>query len=108
MQRYYLLGAALLVAGCATQRPTAVTVTTPPSEKSSIRAAPITRVVETRYEIRGYRDSDDPAVRHDAHAVYRSTRVPARIETLETLPRNVFAPVSYAPLPQGTEAAAEV
>jgi hypothetical protein len=67
-----------------------------------------TRIVETRYEIRPYRDAADPAVRHEAHAVYRSTRVPARVESLETAPRTAFAPVSYAPLPTNAELAAEL
>jgi hypothetical protein len=73
-----------------------------------VREAVATRVVETRYEVRSYRDPDDPRVRHDAHAVYRATRVPARIEELETTPRNKAAPLSYAPLPPSAELAAEI
>jgi hypothetical protein len=73
-----------------------------------VREAAATRVVETRYEVKSYRDPDDPRVRHDAHAVYRVTRVPAQTADLETTPRNKFEPISYAPLPSSAELAAEI
>jgi hypothetical protein len=65
-------------------------------------------LVETRYEVRSYRDANDPNVRHDAHVVYRTTRVPARTAALETEPRDAFAPVSFAPLPSSAELSAEL
>ncbi len=108
MRGHYLLFAALLVAGCATQRRAAVMTAPPREEEPLVHAAKPTRTVETRYEIRAYRDARDPSVRHEPHAVYRSTRVPARVETLETAPRTEFAPVSFAPLPDSVELGAEL
>lgn len=107
MRYYWILFGAGLAGGCATQRqalPAASVATTAPV----VREAPATKVVETRYEIRSYRDADTPGVRHEAHAVYRATRVPARIAVLETEPRTAFAPASYAPLPPSDELAAEL
>jgi hypothetical protein len=109
MRNYWILVAAVSVTGCATHRPVAsITPAVTSSPKPLVREAVATHVVETRYEVRSYRDSDDPRVRHDAHAVYRATRVPARIEALETTPRNKAAPLSYAPLPPSAELAAEI
>jgi hypothetical protein len=103
---WILLGAGL-AGGCATQRqmmPTAPVASASPV----VRESPTTKLVETRYEIRSYRDADSPGVRHEAHAVYRATRVPARVAALETEPRTTFAPVSYAPLPPSAELSAEL
>lgn len=107
MRSLWIFITATLVGGCATQRPTARVT---PSEPATpvVRESPATKVVETRYEVRSYRDADNPGVRHDAHALYRSTRVPARIDALETAPRTAFAPVSYEPLPPSTELSAEL
>lgn len=105
--RSWILILATCVAGCATQRPVA---NVPPvgNVKPVVREAPPTRAVETRYEVRAYRDAEDPAVRHDAHVVYRTTRVPSRVEALDTAPRVAFAPASYAPLPANAELSAEL
>ena len=102
-----ILIVATAVGGCATQNQN-VRVT--PSEPTTplLRESPSTKVVETRYEIRGYRDAESPGLRHDAHAIYRSTRVPARVDALETAPRIEFAPVSYAPLPANADLSAEL
>jgi hypothetical protein len=68
-----------------------------------------TKSVETRYNVRGYREAANPAIRHEAHAVYRRTRVPITVsEDLETVPRTAYAPASYAPLPASAELAAEL
>lgn len=68
-----------------------------------------TRIVETRYEIRGYRDATDPSLRHAHHAVFRRTYVPLNsTESGETLSRDTFAPASVAPLPSNEELAAEL
>jgi hypothetical protein len=101
-----ILLASLMLAGCATQ-PMALL---PPThvETPLVREAPATHDVETRYEVRSYRDASDADVRHEAHAIYRVTRVPARVAELETEPRGKFAPVSYAPLPPSEELAAEL
>lgn len=93
--------------GCATQRRTQIPAT-PVAANPIVREASPTRLVETRYDIRSYRDANDPGVRHEAHAIYRATRVPARAESLETTPRTAFAPASYTPLPQSAELSAEL
>lgn len=79
----------------------------------AMAAVSSTKLVETRYEVRGYREIATPAIRHEAHAVYRATRVPAHTgdvvgDSLETVPRTEFPPASYAPLPRSAELAAEV
>lgn len=94
-------------AGCATQRRTQIPAS-PVAANPIVREASPTRLVETRYDIRSYRDANDPGVRHEPHAVYRATRVPTRAESLETTPRTAFAPVSYTPLPQSAELSAEL
>lgn len=98
----------ICLAGCATHRPVANVPASPAPTQPVVREAPATRVVETRYDVRAYRDADDPAVRHDAHSVYRATRVPARVESLDTAPRTAFAPASYAPLSPSAELTAEL
>jgi len=104
--RFWILLASVAFAGCATQRTSVVAPA--PIEKTVVRKAVPMRDVETRYEVRSYRDANDPSVRHEAHAVYRTTRVPARVAALETEPRRDFAPVSYAPLPPSAELSAEL
>jgi len=91
--------------GCATHRPVAVVTPQPPL----IPAALPTKVVETRYDVRGYREAADPSIRHEAHAIYRQTRVPlTATDASETVPRTAYAPASYAPLPAATELDAEL
>ena len=95
----------LLLAACATEPRAAAE--TPPSP--AIAAASPTKLVETRYEIRGYREAADPAIRHEAHAVYRRTRVPVTAgDNFETVPRETYPPASIAPLPPSAELAAEL
>jgi hypothetical protein len=103
---------ALLLAGCAHK---AKTVRAPAREVSPVAAIPerpATRLVETRYEMRGYHDANDPTVRHERHAVYRATRVPIRaddsVDTLVTVPRTAFQPATHAPLSQNAELGAEL
>lgn len=100
----------LLVAcatGCATQR-RSQRPAGPVAAQPVVREAAPTRLVETRYDVRSYRDAGDPGVRHEAHAVYRATRVPALAEALETAPRSAFSPASHAPLPANAELSAEL
>ena len=95
----------LLAVGCATQRP--VALQTPPSVV--LPAVTSTKFVETRYDVRGYRESSNPDVRHEAHAVYRRTQVPDNANgNFETVPRSAFAPASAAQLPASEELAAEL
>lgn len=95
----------VLSAGCAHQG--RVAVQSPPAPL--VAAASPTKVVETRYDVRGYRDAANPSIRHEAHTVYRRTRVPDhQSESLEGAPRSSFAPASVAPLPASAELAAEL
>lgn len=107
MRSSWILILATCVTGCATHRPVAIS-SPPTTPQPVVRAAPATRLVETRYDVRAYRDAEDPNVRHDAHAVYRTTRVPAQIASLDTTPRNAAAPISHAPLPANAELSAEL
>jgi hypothetical protein len=95
----------LLAVGCATQRPVAVQAPAP----VVIAAVSPTKIVETRYDVRGYREEASPSIRHEAHAVYRRTRVPVTAsDDLETVPRDSYSPVSVAPLPASEELTAEL
>ncbi len=105
MRPVFFLLVSLVVAGCATRRPVAV-VEPPPVQ---IAAAMPTKAVETRYDVRGYREAAKPALRHEAHAVWRRSRVPLNFEgELATVSRTEFAPASYAPLPESDELTAEL
>ena len=95
----------LLAAGCASTRP--VVVHAP--EPAPVAALSPTKIVETRYEVRGYRDPANPAVRHEPHAVFRRTRVPlTAADESATVPRTSAQPASIAPLPASAELAAEL
>lgn len=95
----------LLVAGCAIERPALVQTSAP----VMIAEVSPTKFVETRYDLRSYREPTNPAVRHEAHAVFRRTRVPvAASDSLETVPRASYAPPSVAQLPASEELTAEL
>lgn len=95
----------LLAVGCATQRPVAMQAPAP----VVIAAVSPTKIVETRYDVRGYREAASPSIRHEARAVYRRTRVPvAASDDLETVPRASYPPASVAPLPASEELTAEL
>lgn len=95
----------VLVSGCAHQSRVAVQ---PPSTPVVAAVAP-TKVVETRYDVRGYRDAANPSIRHEAHAVYRRTRVADHQDAASDMaPRSSFAPATVAPLPASAELAAEL
>jgi hypothetical protein len=112
MRTLTILAAMLLAAGCASQRRASRAPSRPETPAAAAAINPATRVVETRYEMRAYKDVNDPAVRHEPHAVYRATQVPVRdggnADALATVPRSTFQPASYAPLPQTTEMQAEL
>jgi len=98
---------ASLVAGCALP----ATVAQKPLPETSVVVAAVapTKRVETRYDVRGYREAADPSLRHEAHAVYRQTRVPlAASDSLETVPRTAYPLASVTPLPPSEELAAEL
>lgn len=104
MRSLLILLVPALVAGCATQRPVALQTPAP----VAVAAASPTKIVETRYDVRGYRDANDPSLRHEAHAVYRRTRVPDNATAdYETVPSEI-APASIAPLPASEELKAEL
>lgn len=95
----------LLAVGCATQHPVAVQTPAP----VAIAAMSPTKFVETRYDVRGYREAASPSIRHEAHAVFRRTRVPVTAsDDLETVPRVSYPPASVAPLPASEELTAEL
>lgn len=101
---WYFLPAVLL-AGCATNQPVAVV----PPPVALVAAHVPTKAVETRYDVRGYRERANPSIRHEAHAVYRRTIVPANAaDDTGTVPRTSYAPASYAPLSGEAEVAAEL
>jgi hypothetical protein len=94
----------LLAAGCA-MPPTAVQGPPP----VMIAAVLPTKLVETRYEVRSYREAANPSLRHEAHAVFRCTRVPLTAsDAIETVPRTSYPPPSVTPLPASDELAAEL
>ena len=94
-----------VLAGCAS--PKATVVSNVPSAPA-LTAQTERKAVETRYEVRGYREAANPAIRHEAHAVYRRTLVPDNATTSDTVPRMGFAPASVAPLPASDELNAEL
>ena len=96
----------VLFIGCAAPHPVAVTTSASPQPTGPASA---TKMVETRYEVRGYREATNPQIRHEAHAVYRSTRVPvAAGDELATIPRASYPMSSYTPLPASEELAMEL
>jgi hypothetical protein len=97
-----------LLCGCATQDSVEVYIPTP--SQSLVRAAPEpTKLVETRYELRSYREAANQAIRHETHAVYRRTRVPGTISTdIAIGSRTNHPPASFAPLAESDELAAEL
>ncbi len=94
-----------VLAGCASPKTRVV-----PSVASApaLPAQAERKAVETRYEVRGYREAGTPALRHEAHAVYRRTLVPDNTSLGDTVPRTAFAPASVAPLPASEELNAEL
>lgn len=90
------------LAGCAAPK-TVVTQAPEPELAHSERKA-----VEARYDVRGYREAESPAIRHEAHAVFRRTLVPMNAEAMEAVPRTSFAPSSVTPLPASDELNAEL
>ncbi len=98
----------LLTAGCAMQ-PTGAQSPSPMAVPVVVAAVLPTKLVETRYDMRGYRDAANPSLRHEAHAIYRRTRVPlSASDELATMPRSSFPPASVAPLPASEELSAEL
>jgi hypothetical protein len=106
----WILSPALCFAGCVATPPAAMpSAKVPTPAPLEVDAVEATKVVETRYEVRAYRDSADPSVRHESHAVFRRTRVPLNApDRLDTVPRDTFAPASAAPLPANGELDAEL
>lgn len=97
----------LLTAGCASQMPVAQKA--PQLCPGAIAMRLSTKSVETRYDVHAYRDAGDPSVWHEAHAVYRTTRVPITAnEELTTASLTTFPPASIAPLPASDELTAEL
>jgi hypothetical protein len=100
----------LVFTGCAMPPLHEVQVSRPEVEPAPKAAVVKERgLAETRYELRGYRDATTPFLRHEAHAVYRQTRVPyPSVGRLETVSRETYPLVSEARLPASEELAAEL
>jgi hypothetical protein len=99
--------AASLLAGCTL--PPAGALTTPPAPTPIQIAVQPTKLVETPYDMRGYYDPSNHSVRHEAHTVYRQTRVPISDQSSHTTTtRDGYAPASIAPLTPSDELAAEL
>ena len=99
----------LLVAGCATSSPVAVSTSLPPAAPVAVAAQPPTKLVETRYDVRGYREAAAPDLRHEPHAVFRRTRLPATApDDCKTVPRVSAPALTDVPLPASTELEAEL
>jgi hypothetical protein len=94
----------LLAVGCA--MPPTVVQGPPPV---MIAAVLPTKLVETRYDVRSYREAANPSLRHESHAVFRCTRVPITAsDALETVPRTAYPTASLTPLPASAELDAEL
>jgi hypothetical protein len=105
MHRILMIVFTLTLAGCVSHPP--VTEKTPPLRP--LGAASPVKFAETRYDVRSYRDAANPSLRHEAHAIYRRTRVPVSASNeLETAPRTTYPPASVAPLPASDELATEL
>lgn len=94
-----------VLAGCASPK---ATVAPAVASSPALPAQAERKAVETRYDVRGYREAASPAIRHEAHAVFRRTLVPDNAGTGDTVPRTAFAPASVAPLPASEELNAEL
>lgn len=105
MRPSFFIGMLAVLAGCAS--PKAV-LSRAPASAPLVDAKAERKAVETRYDVRGYREAASPGIRHEAHAVYRRTLVPANAETADTAPRSAFAPASVSPLPASAELNAEL
>lgn len=110
MRHLLILSSALCFAGCvATPSATTPIVNAPTPTPLVVAALETTRVVETRYDVRAYREAANPSVRHEAHAVFRRTRVPLNaLDRLDNVSRDTFAPASVAPLPANADLNAEL
>lgn len=110
VRHLWILSPALCLAGCVATPPTVTpTAKVPAPALLVVAAVETTKLVETRYEVRAYRETENPSVRHEAHAVFRRTRVPLNApDRLDTVPRDTFAPASAAPLPANAELNAEL
>ena len=107
MRLTVFLFTSIFAAGCAVQ-PIAAKRPLPP-EPVVAATLPPTKVVETRYELRGYRDAANPSLRHEPHSVYRRARVSlTTADGFTGVSRDSYPPVSLAPLPASEELAAEL
>jgi hypothetical protein len=109
MHPYWIVLLPVLATGCVA--PQAVRVSPPASLAPPVAVAAVapTTLVETRYEVRGYRETAAPDLRHEPHAVFRRTRVPVLAQDESgTVPRVTAPALSDAPLPVSAELAAEL
>ena len=100
----------LVLTGCATAPLNDVQVSLPEIHHPPKATAVKNRgLVETRYELRSYRDETTPSLRHEAHAMFRRTRVvDPFVGGLEAVSRESYPRASEARLPASEELAAEL
>jgi hypothetical protein len=96
----YLVFLTLLLSGCAAQ---VVEVKPKPEPAFALPAATAYEYRETAYEVGTYCDRSNPALRHEAHTVYRRTRIPAK-----TTGSASVTTVSVKPLSESAELGAEI
>lgn len=107
MRPHWIVSIPFVLVGCATHAPVAVSKVQ--TSETLIAAVEPTKLVETRYEVRGYREAATPQLRHEAHAIYRQTRVPApAADKFATVPRTSTPSLTDSPLPESTELGAEL
>ena len=104
MRPYWIVLLPVLATGCVAPQATRVSSPAPLASPVALAAVTPTMLVETRYEVRGYREAASPDLRHDPHAVFRRTRVPAHSrDESGTVPRVSAPALSDAPLPASAE-----
>lgn len=109
MHTYWIVLLPLLATGCVAPQATRVSTPSPLAPPVGVAAVTPTTMVETRYEVRGYRESASPDLRHDPHAVFRRTRVPVHAQDEHgTVPRVSAPALSDARLPASAELTAEL
>jgi hypothetical protein len=97
----------ILAGGCATHsKVTRPTLTAAPA--MALDAVRSTKVVETRFDVRSYRDAAASNVRHEAHAIFRETRVPLGSAVSATEPVSSYPDSQYIPLPPSAELKTEI
>jgi len=97
----------IFAGGCATRSKVARPVLTA-APAMAVDAPRSTKLIETRFYVRSYRDPAASNVRHEAHAIFRETRVPLQSEVSGAEPVSSYSDAQYVPLPPSAELKAEI